>query len=427
MAFLNQLTPVKANMIRGVPDQNLGEATNIYPTFDIKVEPEQALDGNITFSRSTSGYRRNALGLLESVAADGQRHDYDPGTGEYLGLLIEQAATNLMRYSEDFGNATWGKTSVAVTANSANAPDGQQTADFVENSGSSVSLIHQAYTVTPSSTNKYFASVFVKKGTSSDVTLNAYYSGVSENNVTFNFDTEELLGVPTGSKTIKEKYPNGWFRIGYEMPVDGTGAATTIVFRIWPNGRGSSSTTGSYLWGAQLELDINASSYIQTTSATVTRARDVFEVANAAFSYDWYNNLEGTAYCEMKFAEREVEEHVFSLFGDFSNFFLLKGQADDSTGVALRFISGGVDEINQVISVNKEKFNKYAFSYKSGEQKVAIAGELKYTGSISNDYPAAPKAEFGAISGSSGLNGWFKQLAYFPKSLSNDQIKIITE
>ena len=65
------------------------------------------LDPLFTFTRASTATRINASGLLETVAADTPRFDFDPVTLECKGLLIEEGRTNLLTYSTDLTNAAW--------------------------------------------------------------------------------------------------------------------------------------------------------------------------------------------------------------------------------------------------------------------------------------------------------------------------------
>jgi hypothetical protein len=72
---------------------------------------------------AATDYTRNNGGVFPP------RLDYDPVTLAPKGLLVEEQRTNLFTYSEQFDNAAWAKTNVAVTANSAASPSGTTTAD----------------------------------------------------------------------------------------------------------------------------------------------------------------------------------------------------------------------------------------------------------------------------------------------------------
>ena len=66
-----------------------------------------------------------------TTATNTPRIDYS--TGE-KAFLLEPQSTNLINYSEDFSNSSWGKTNSSITSNSIISPDGTLNADkLVEN------------------------------------------------------------------------------------------------------------------------------------------------------------------------------------------------------------------------------------------------------------------------------------------------------
>ncbi|ARK13052.1 hypothetical protein A6C57_23435 [Fibrella sp. ES10-3-2-2] len=69
------------------------------------------MPAGMTFVRSGAATRVNASGVVETVAANTPRFDYDPATLQLRGLLIEETRTNVLLQS-----ATLATQSVAVTA-----------------------------------------------------------------------------------------------------------------------------------------------------------------------------------------------------------------------------------------------------------------------------------------------------------------------
>jgi hypothetical protein len=63
------------------------------PSLDLDFTQEE-LDSRITFTRGSTATRVNRNRLIESVAANQPRFDYDPVTGECKGLLIEESRSN---------------------------------------------------------------------------------------------------------------------------------------------------------------------------------------------------------------------------------------------------------------------------------------------------------------------------------------------
>ena len=95
----------------------------------------------ITFTRTTVGTYVDENGVIQTADINEPRFDYDPETGESLGLLIEESRTNSLPYSNTLtGNGAtgdgWGKntstglptTEVTLQPNAEIAPDGTFTA-----------------------------------------------------------------------------------------------------------------------------------------------------------------------------------------------------------------------------------------------------------------------------------------------------------
>jgi len=112
------------------------------PSLNLNFARSQKLDPRITFTRTSSATRVNSDGLIEVVPANSPRFDFDPVTGECLGLLIEEQRTNLWNNSNDF--TVWtkqtsgaGSVGIAVT-NATLSPDGTSNSYryFAQESGS---------------------------------------------------------------------------------------------------------------------------------------------------------------------------------------------------------------------------------------------------------------------------------------------------
>ena len=228
------------------------------------------------------------------------QYDHDPVTGESLGLLIEEARTNLFTYSEEFDNANWTKIPNAsiITANNTTAPDGNPTADLVSRTANQ----QMVYQLSPGA-GTYVFSVYAKAGSSNLVTL-ASSTSFRGSAVTFNLSN----GVPgsvvsyySGSDvTITLSNPamtdagNGWWRCQVSV-VHTTGRAVHFE-----PGDLTNTAASAYFWGAQLESGGSfQTSYIPTSGSVVTRAADVASITGTNFS-SWYNSTAGSFYADVK-------------------------------------------------------------------------------------------------------------------------------
>lgn len=142
---------------------------------------------------------------------------------------------NLLSYTEDFGNAYWGKDSlVSVTTNSTTAPDGTLTADTITLPADASSSIYTQPTVSISTT--YTVSFYIKAT-----------SGQAGNTVCFRTNPGATINMIT--------LTNDWVR--YSVVVSPTSTSWSLEW-----GRKNSATaTSFFLWGAQLELGSTATTY----------------------------------------------------------------------------------------------------------------------------------------------------------------------
>ena len=228
------------------------------------------------------------------------RFENDPITGAARGLLIEGGATNLCLQSAAVRTSPWTTQFLTTAGTSITAPDG--TASGVElvptnGTGSPNAFTYQV--ISASAATAYTTSVFLKaKGTTLNTVLRVWArSGgtlISTLLVTFNNANGTVGAVSSGTWTATSATSthvgNGWYRV----TLTGTTPATTDSVVPWilfdATGDG---VNGVYAWGAQVEAQSFASSYIPTTTATVARGADSAVMTGTNFS-SWYNQSAGT-------------------------------------------------------------------------------------------------------------------------------------
>lgn len=196
--------------------------------------------------RNTTAYRTNSSNILESVAANVPRLDYDGVTCP--SVLVEAQSTNLLHYSQEFDNTYWKKNTSTVTANDAVAPDGTTTAEKLALGGVANARVFRNSTVTTS--NTHVLSIFMKGTAGEKVTIEA---GSGANSVTLTAD---------------------WVRYN----VVNTGGETSTNVRVINRAANGDDANDVFIWGIQLEEASTPSSYIVTTSASATRNADVLSV-----------------------------------------------------------------------------------------------------------------------------------------------------
>lgn len=239
-------------------------------------------NGDFSVTRATTATRTNASGLIESTPINEPRLDYS--LGSCPNILLEPQRTNLALRSEEFDNASWGKTAVSVTANSTTSPSGLTNADTLTADGTlSQHRLTQGANVTGGTTYSY--SIYAKKNTNNFLQIYGLGTGFGAN-VWANFDLNNGVVGSVGTSTTAsiQSVGNGWYR----CIITGAAVATTIggisplICTSSTSLRAEINTlsTSVFLWGAQLEAGAYATSYIPTSSASVTRNADVISRGN---------------------------------------------------------------------------------------------------------------------------------------------------
>ncbi len=262
-------------------------------------------DGPVTFQAWGAQFEENLTAsatYLPTTSApryDGPRFNHDAGTLAPRGMLFEEPRTNLALRSEELdAAAVWNAWNVTVTADSAPAPDGNQSADRLnETAVSDNRYIRQTLTKAAASL-PYTFSVFVKAGSRRfvEMRLDDANGGILSR---FNAETGASLDnvvFGTGWTFISaqsEYAGNGWYRLSFSAT---SSAAASITLNVGPmadfqtDNYPGAPTENIYVWGAQLEQAKFGTSYMPTEDVAVSRAIERATFAGGA----WYNAAAGT-------------------------------------------------------------------------------------------------------------------------------------
>ena len=215
-------------------------------------------DGDFAFTRNTTASRINKDGLVEDVAVNIPRLDYR--NGSCPELLLERASTNLCVYSQSNFNdqVNWLKflapSNLTITEDNVIAPDGTLTGGKIEyiNNGQDAVFTQN---VTVVNGEDYVLSIWLKGEQGGEVVR----LGLSNNSGGSSGTTDTF--------TLTER----WVRYETDIKV---ADATDRGFQLRMEQVDNPLGTTFYAWGAQLENNPYASSYIPTTNTSVTRAQD---------------------------------------------------------------------------------------------------------------------------------------------------------
>lgn len=222
------------------------------------------LPAGATLTRGGVGYRTNVSGVLVSETVNVARFDYDPTSHAFLGLLVEPAVSNLITKSQTID--TWTKLTGAqvpvVTANTQAAPDGTTTADTVAlaaTTGAQRSIVIDDVTAANVPAGQVTTSIWLKGAAGGEQPWIELVAGGSA------FIGQQKVALTTSWQRFSVTATNP--------------SSQTIIVGLGYDGLGTGQTPGSaatiYAWGAQLEAQDIASSYIPTTTAAAARAADV--------------------------------------------------------------------------------------------------------------------------------------------------------
>lgn len=230
--------------------------------------------GAPTFARATTATTVLSTGLVGSVASGQPRSLYSPA-GVYLGYYAEQISTNLCLQSENFGT-TWVAIGTPIRTSGADTC-GTVSLDSL-NDADAGTLDGYSQVVTFTSNAVKAISVYVKAGTSTSSVIR-----VRDTTATADVLLVTLAwsgGVPTPTATTgtvieTQALGNSVFRV--RMATATVTAANTNQIEIYPATTSALvvGNTGTMLCGGvQAENNTFPTSYIPTTTATVTRNAD---------------------------------------------------------------------------------------------------------------------------------------------------------
>ena len=384
------------------------------PSLNLNFARSKTLDPRITFTRTSAGTYVDESGIIRTASADEPRFDHNPTTGESLGLLIEEQRTNLLTYSNDFSNAVWegfcgNKTNVTYNTTDVLSPDG--TYNSTKIARNSVTTCTGGGAGEEAWGVLWVGSTIVN--TTNTYTISLYVRGaVAGDTVDFGFNDSQ---VSTYTLTTS------WQRITYT----GVPNSTLRGIQIYVNG----VNKNYYIWGAQLEEGAFPTSYIPTTTATVTRTADNARMTGSNFS-SWFNNSEGTLYSEL-FFKGGVGGSEFPNIVNVTESSLIGPYYDNDTNT-VKFEHYN-DSENFVaigsVALSKNTFHKNATAYKNGDFSASANGVIVGTSSSSITFAT----DFNRLllgrwtDENYHLNGCIKSCTYYPTRLPNDQLQTLTK
>ncbi len=241
--------------------------------------------GDMTFARTgDTATRVNSSGLIETVLANKPRLDYLGSTCPKL--LLEPQRTNSQTYSDDFSQTKYTKSDATISTNVAISPDGTTNADKLVESNTNAA--HFIYATCQTGVNQETQiSIFAKAAERTQFML--WESAITNAQAVFNLSNGTITSSSNGNSSnlvtttpTITNYGNGWYRctLNYKTSTGG-GTMRIQLYNLSPSYSGNGND-GIYIYGFQEEINSTyATSYIPTTTASVTRNEDVCSKTSA--------------------------------------------------------------------------------------------------------------------------------------------------
>jgi hypothetical protein len=402
--------------------------------------------GDFNVTRNTTATRFNSAGLIESVGSGVPRLDYytSGGTAGCPALLVEPQAQNVARFvnqmtAQDLPSASGGLT---LTSGSTDflAPDGTSgsVTKYVGGaaSGSNQYAYYTGGPITASAAGVHTFSLFVKAAATNPLNFCALgftaYTGASGTATSY-FSLASGTALTAGASI--QNYGNGWYRI---ISAPYTIAAGDLVGQLTFNFASSSGSLSfaasgaldltAYTWGAQMEAGSVATSYMPTTTGSVTRNADDINLSGAVSGC--IGQTEGTLYAEVDYRNLPNAAILTIQSSSFVSGAVRLETAASNGSLRVQILdASGATALDQTITSPQLTIgiNKIALGYSSNASGVvtALNGSIINTSTASFGTLGATRVCLGSRSitaGSFFFNNRIRSAALYTTRLTNAEL-----
>ena len=358
----------------------------------------------------------------------GQEVVPNSGCGSWL---FESQSTNLITQSELFSDASWVKINSSVVSGFASPSGNTNAYKLIASVSNTDHRTRTAPIATAAVGTTVTFSIYIKPQEITKIALVDNWTNLSYGVV--NLTTNSVIEEAQGTTSVTEIL-NGFRRVSftYQTANINTLPAVYLLDDAYTSGNptsytfASDGTSGVYIWGAQLEQQSYATSYIPTEGSTVTRNQDVCTNGGSLASI---NSTEGVLYAEIAALSNDGTTRLISLSDgtDTNRIHLFYYSA--SNGIAVNYRVNGSTVVSFTSTLTDiNDFLKIAFKWQSGNFNCYVNGLSIGTNSNTTMLPlnTLNKLSFTRGDGISPFYGKTKALAVWKEALSDAELTELT-
>ena len=404
-----------------------------------RTEGEYITIDNISMRKVLYDQADGTVQLFTNHPVDKPRIEYD-SDGNILGLLVEEARTNIQYYSNT--SAQWAPLGCTIDQDSAyGAPTYPNLTKLQISTASTTHMVFE-YPMAHDQTDNTCASCVVKAGNHRYVFMrvkgsNYHYVTVifdlNDGTITQSTAESDYTLVDSGSIELGDGLWRLWFTYNHltytsqasVLTVGFSPSATPSLYA--PQGTPTYTADNNvdyfYVGFLQQEKGLFPSSYIPTTSTTVTRSADVASIATSAFGYN--DEGVGTLFVEVKELANSSAQAVITMSDNSASNRVKILESATNWNMLIR--KGGANQAAQSIGAQTGASTKLSLGFAEHNVRGALNGTLCAKDSVALMPPNLTDFNIGAaFDETAQLNGHIKSITYYPRRLSDAQLQELT-
>lgn len=392
-----------------------------------------SVPGGMTFTRSSPATWTDSDLLQKTAAANAIRYDHDPVTGAARGIRLDPVATNLVLQSNALSSASWVRSRTTVTANNAASADGATTGDTIVSSASGSNTYYVSQAVAWLGTTTYTVSYYISKSAPRAPGINIF-GGFQASTVAARFDpVTGASAVTSGSGTARmESAPNNMWRCSFTTTSQASPTASNVGFLIstaYTPATADCTFTGTGaetnpISGVMVEIGSAPTSYIDTTTATVSRGLET--LAMPLTSAPGFVGAAFSASVEFELQSLQASQTLLSVDGNnASDMIAIAMAASPTTTLNLVVNAAGSSVVAAALATGLAAgtFARAAIAVSNGVIRSSVNGGAIVSTPVASMPGSLTHLRLGQRGGATNaLHGWIRKSSLFRHVLSDAEL-----